>query len=215
MYEATFSIRDESAYAAATAESSATIELWCNDHCDLLHIGDGAEAVIERVRETVGVQAVREQGSEVVVVTADCLRHHEIDDIEGYLHSHGVLLLPPLRYRDGAKVCRLLAVSSDAMTACFHDLVESGHEVHVESKRAISFATGGGPLLAPTDAIPTLTARQREALRLAHGNGYYELPRGTDTETIASEMGVSRRTAEEHLRRAERKVMSFAMQYVT
>ncbi|KAB1190047.1 transcriptional regulator [Haloferax sp. MBLA0076] len=215
MYEATLRIRDDSAYAAATAGTSATIELWCNEHCDLLHVSHEVGGdVLERVRETVGIEAAVERGDEVVAITADCLRHHEIDDIEGYLRRHGVLLLPPLRYQRGAKVCRLLAVSAAALTACFRDLVDSGFDVSVESKREVSFASGDAPLLAPLDAMPDLTGRQREALKLAYEHGYYDLPRGTGTEAIAAQMGVTRRTAEEHLRRAERKVMESVVRYL-
>ncbi|WP_411969074.1 helix-turn-helix domain-containing protein [Haloferax sp. YSSS75] len=215
MYEATFRIRDDSAYAAATAGNSASIELWCNEHCDLLHVSHKVGGdVLEEVRDTVGIEAAVEQGDELIAVTADCLRHHEIDDIEGYLGRHSVLLLPPLRYHRGAKVCRLLAVSASALTACFRDLVESGYDVSVESKREVSFASGDAPLLAPLDAMPSLTGRQREALRLAFEHGYYELPRETGTKAIAAEMGVTRRTAEEHLRRAERKVMASVVRYL-
>jgi predicted DNA binding protein len=215
VYEATFRIRDDSAYAAATAGNTATIELWCNEHCDLLHVSNevGGE-VLEAVDETVGIESAVERGDELLAVTADCLRHHEIDDIEGYIRRHGVLLLPPLRYHRGAKVCRLLAVSAAALTNCFRDLVESGFDVTVESKRQVSFARGDAPLLAPLDAMPTLTTRQREALRIAYEDGYYELPRETETEAIAAQLGVSRRTAEEHLRRAERKVMDSVVRYV-
>ncbi|ELZ98182.1 HTH DNA-binding protein [Haloferax mucosum ATCC BAA-1512] len=215
MYEASLRIRDDSPYAAATAGNAASIELWCNEHCDMLHVSHEVGAdVLARVRDTVGVETSVERDDELVVVTADCLRHHEIDDIEGYLQKHGLLLLPPLRYRDGAKVCRLLAVSADALTACFRDLIDSGFDVSVESKRETSFASGDGPLLAPVDAMPALTGRQREALRLAYEHGYYELPRETGTEAIATQMGISRRTAEEHLRRAERKVMKSVIRYV-
>ncbi|MFC7127850.1 helix-turn-helix domain-containing protein [Haloferax chudinovii] len=215
MYEASLRIRDDSAYAAATAGNAASVELWCNEHCDMLHVSGGVGSdVLDRVGDTVGVAASVERGDELVVVTADCLRDHEIDHIEGYVRKHGLLLVPPLRYRGGAKVCRLLAVSADDLTACFRDLVDSGFDVSVESKRAVSFASGSGPLLAPADAMPALTGRQREALRLAHAGGYYDLPRGIETATIADEMGVSRRTAEEHLRRAERKVMDSVAQYV-
>nr|WP_303650369.1 helix-turn-helix domain-containing protein [Halalkalicoccus sp. NIPERK01] len=62
--------------------------------------------------------------------------------------------------------------------------------------------------------LPELTARQRETMVLAVENGYYELPRETTTETLADELGVSRRTAEDHLRRAERKIITSLVSYL-
>ncbi|MFX0092279.1 MAG: helix-turn-helix domain-containing protein, partial [Candidatus Hodarchaeota archaeon] len=53
------------------------------------------------------------------------------------------------------------------------------------------------------------TSKQQEALTLAFQEGYYELPRKIILESLAKEMNVGRRTFEEHLRKAERKIMAF------
>jgi hypothetical protein len=215
MYEATFRIRDSGAYAAATSRTDARIELWCNDHCDLLHVVDGAtEETLERVRDLVGVRDLLRDSDEVVVVTESCLRATEPDAIEEYLAPHGCLLLPPLRYAEGSKFCRLLALAPGALTECYRDLVADGYDVSVESKREVSSVTQAGPLLTPDDVLPSLTDRQREVFGAAVDRGYYEIPRETTTAAIAEAVGVERRTAEEHLRRAENKVVAALEEYV-
>lgn len=219
MYEATFRIPDAGAYAAATAGSEARIELWCNDHCDLLHVttgGDGAaaETVTARVEELVGVQDRLETTNELVVVTDDCLTSQDPSHVESYLARHGCLLLPPLRYAKGAKFCRVLALDPAALSACYRDLVDDGYRVEVESKREISSVRQDAPLLTLDDTLPTLTERQREVLRTAFSAGYYEIPRRTTTEEIATTVGVERRTAEEHLRRAENKLIAGLVEYL-
>ncbi|SEO56273.1 hypothetical protein SAMN04487948_103243 [Halogranum amylolyticum] len=219
MYEATFRIPDAGSYAAATAGSDARIELWCNDHCDLLHVtaGDDSEAaaaVVARVEELVGVQDRLETTDELVVVTADCLKSHDSSHVETYLARHGCLLLPPLRYARGAKLCRVLALDPAALSACYRDLVDDGYRVGVESKREISAVRQDAPLLRLDDALPTLTERQREVLTTAFDAGYYEIPRRTTTEEIAAVVGVERRTAEEHLRRAENKLLAGVIEYL-
>jgi len=54
-----------------------------------------------------------------------------------------------------------------------------------------------------------LTSKQQEALKFAYRKGYYELPRSVFLENLAKEMNIHRRTYEEHLRKAEKKIMSY------
>lgn len=59
------------------------------------------------------------------------------------------------------------------------------------------------------DAITrVLTPRQHEVLLLAYTNGYYDWPRGTTGEELADELEVTYATFSEHLRKAERKIIS-------
>ena len=57
--------------------------------------------------------------------------------------------------------------------------------------------------------LPKLSLRQKEALQLAVREGYYEIPRKTDLETLGKQMKISRQTFEQHLRYAQRKLMPF------
>ncbi len=215
MYEATFHIEGEGAYAVATADTDTSVELWCNDHCDLLYVTDGAtEEILIHVRERVGVQELLRRPNELVVVTDDCLTRHEGNLIETYLARHNCLLLPPLRYSNGAKSCRVLALDPAALTACYRDLIEDGFSVTVERKREIETVAHDAPLLTLDGVLPDLSPRQREIFSTAYDEGYYEIPRKTTTEAIADEVGIERRTAEEHLRRAENKLVTALIDYI-
>ena len=215
MYEATFHIAGDGAYAAATAGTDGSVELWCNDHCDLLYLtGDATDEILADVRDRIGVQDLLRRPDEVVVVTADCLKHQEETFIETYLARYDCLLVPPLRYADGAKSCRVLALDAANLTACYRDLVGDGFSVSVERKREIETVAHDAPLLTLDSVLPDLSVRQRETLTTAHERGYYEIPRRTTTAEIAAATGVERRTAEEHLRRAENKLIDAMMEYV-
>lgn len=215
MYEATFRIEGEGAYAAATANTDATVELWCNDHCDLLYVTDGAtDEILAHVRTHVGVQDLLRRPNELVVVTTECLQQYESGLIETYLARHNCLLLPPLRYANGAKSCRVLALDPSALTACYRDLIEDGFSVEVERKREIETVAHDAPLLTLDGVLPDLSPRQREIFGTAYDDGYYEIPRETTTEAIAEDVGIERRTAEEHLRRAENKLVTALIEYV-
>jgi PAS domain S-box-containing protein len=54
----------------------------------------------------------------------------------------------------------------------------------------------------------TLTDKQYAALRAAYFAGYFDWPRGSTAEEVADSMGVSSPTLHNHLRKAERKLLS-------
>jgi len=54
----------------------------------------------------------------------------------------------------------------------------------------------------------SLTDKQRSALRAAYFAGYFDWPRGSTAEEVADSMGVSSPTLHNHLRKAERKLLS-------
>jgi PAS domain S-box-containing protein len=54
----------------------------------------------------------------------------------------------------------------------------------------------------------SLTDKQRSALRAAYFSGYFDWPRGSTAEEVAESMGVSSPTLHNHLRKAERKLLS-------
>lgn len=206
MHQATISIEDDTAYAAATAGNDAVIELWCNEHCDLLHVRGPADGAVEYVSERVGVRDRLREGDEQLVVTEDCLQQHEEGYIETYVRRHGCLLLPPLRYQDGAKRVRVLALDGERLSGFFRDLNDD-YDVDVAATHAVSAPVSGSPLLRLGAFDPDLSARQREVLLAAWEAGYYEIPREVTTEELAAEFGLDRRTVEDHVRRAERKLV--------
>lgn len=58
------------------------------------------------------------------------------------------------------------------------------------------------------NAISKLTARQREVFEAATDAGYYEIPREVTQENLAEEFDVTVSTVDEHLRKAEAKLLS-------
>ncbi len=59
-----------------------------------------------------------------------------------------------------------------------------------------------------------LTEKQIDALLTAHRNGYYMLPRRADVQTIAAKKRVPRTTFQEHLKKAENKLVAALVPYV-
>lgn len=215
MYEATFTIPDSTAYTEPTAGTDCRVRLWCNEHSDLLYVaGAEIQPLLAQVDEDVGIAQQVRGDEEAVVVTSSCLTRHEASSVDRYLADNNCLLLPPLRYEDGAKHCRVLALDALNLTEFYDDLVADGFDVDVRTKREVRAPTQSAPLLALEDVLPELTGRQREVLTLAVEEGYYDLPRGVATADLADELGLGRRTTEDHLRRAEKKLVTGLVSYL-
>jgi predicted DNA binding protein len=214
MHEAVLGIEHPGAYAAATAGTDTTVELWCNDHCDLLHVGgEESAAVVAHVEDVVGVRERLAEDDERLLITDECLKERGDDPIEATLAAHDCLLVPPLRYAEGRKWCRVLALDAANLTAFYRD-VAAEFPVVVDSKREVASVRADRPLLTLDSALPDLSPRQQEALLTAVESGYYRIPRDATTAEIAAELGIERRTLEEHLRRAENKVVAGLAEYL-
>ncbi|MFC3957016.1 helix-turn-helix domain-containing protein [Halovivax cerinus] len=206
MHEATFRLEPAGPYGEPTAGTDTTVSLWCNDHADLVSIRGDPAAVLAAVDERVGVSDRIDRGDRTLAVTADCLGE-EGGTVDRSLRRHGCLLVPPLRYERGTKLVQVLALDPDDLTALYRDLVDES-SVTVESKHSFDEPdTGGDRGQSPFEARPSLSPRQREAITIAHDRGYYERPREVTVQVVGDELGVTRRTAAEHLRRAETKVI--------
>lgn len=76
-------------------------------------------------------------------------------------------------------------------------------------------AVGANPVLrtltdydGPSNPLDGLTARQREVLTLAFESGYFDVPRETTTDDLATELGIDSSTVREHLQRAQKNLLA-------
>lgn len=99
------------------------------------------------------------------------------------------------------------------------DVVDTGDKEINERLRSLESETGANVVVDKTGAISNisedisqqqdlLTDRQREVLDLARKHDYYGWPRETTTQELAHELGISKTTLLEHLRKAEAKLLN-------
>ncbi|WP_265107914.1 helix-turn-helix domain-containing protein [Halosolutus halophilus] len=218
MHEVTFRLSGTDGYAAVTDALAVEIALWCNDHADLLRVRGpptDVDRVCDRVDAIAGVDDALVDGGRAVVVTDACVRGADEPTVDAHLAATGCVLLPPLRYEDGNRWCRVLALSADRLTALYRSL-QAEFDVTVAEKRSLEPGIDGAATESPLGlerVLPSLTRRQRQVFTLAVERGYYRSPRETSMEAIADTVGIDRRTAEEHRRRAEAKLVDAVVEY--
>ncbi|HUR69977.1 MAG TPA: helix-turn-helix domain-containing protein [Candidatus Thermoplasmatota archaeon] len=117
----------------------------------------------------------------------------------------GCTIVWPALFVGGEESYTILAPTRERFDSLMVDLRAHG-DVSVErvGEAAPSQLHVNVPL---TDITTNLTERQLVVLQKAIAEGYYDSPRRTSTEALAATFGVTRSTLEEHLRKAERRVL--------
>lgn len=106
----------------------------------------------------------------------------------------------PIRIRDGREYWTVVV---DAGTDSGRQL----EEIRVEMNAEITVTGAGDAIATSVGNDDSLTERQREVFETAKRLGYYNWPRETSADALASELDVSKATVLEHLRKAEAKLL--------
>ncbi|MFB6160217.1 MAG: helix-turn-helix domain-containing protein [Haloferacaceae archaeon] len=166
--------------------------------------GDAVDALVEDVRaspltasvSTVpGARTAAGQATRGLLVECDAAR-----TIRTAFADRGFVHRGPTRHEAGVERRTLLARTDRETVRRALDDVARSHDADVDLARLTATPRAGGDR-------DRLSPRQREALDLARARGYYAYPRETDAGALAAEMGVTKSTYLEHLRKAEAKVL--------
>jgi predicted DNA binding protein len=191
------------------------ISMWCLWDKELLQVPtrdtrtlDGIEKGIRKAGHVIEEWVDAGQGR-IFLLNCTCEKYRSIWTIE---EEHECLDAPPAVYRDGWGYFRMLSLNDSRTRALFQDMNRAG-PTELIRKREL-----------PLNSLPTniwvhglfseLTPKQRDAMLQAHRYGYYASPRQIKTENIAKGLGLSRSTYEEHLRKAENRILTALIPYL-
>lgn len=191
------------------------ISMWCIWNRELLQVPTQDEAILRSIEKEVRkagrvVDRWAEAGeSRVLMLRCTC---GNLDSPWNVWEAHDFTDAPPAVYRDGWGYFRVLTFDEDGTRALFRDFGTRG-PTELLRKREL-----------PLQVLPTsiwvsslfgdLTGKQADALLKAHRYGYYTSPRKITTESIANALGIARSTYEEHLRKAENRIIEALTPYL-
>jgi len=217
LYEASFRVRHECPYREISERyPDLTIREWYLDDCQVIEItapGSPTDDLLDEIHRlgTVLHRSVDESG--LHVVTQSCLCSLEDSIIERF-EEFNCLYQPPTIHRQGWEHYSVIAFDERDVRGLVREL-ETDRDIEVLSKTAITEQQIPHSMLAPVDQLfEDVTERQLAALRLALERGYYEQPRKTSLRELAEQTAVARSTYEEHLRKAENKLLTNAGQFL-
>lgn len=217
LYEASIRVKHECPYREISERHpDLTIREWPLSDCQVLEITSETAPTDDLLDEisqlgTVLHESAGEHGYHVV--TQSCLCSLEASIIDRF-ETHNCLYQSPTIYRHGWEHYTVVAFDGDDIRALLGDL-RADREIELLSKTAISETQVPHSMLAPASQLfDDLTDRQLAALQLALERGYYEQPRKTSLRELADQTTVARSTFEEHLRKAENKLLTNAGQFL-
>ncbi|MGM0592223.1 MAG: helix-turn-helix domain-containing protein [Halobacteriota archaeon] len=217
LYEASFRVKHECPYREISERyPDLTIREWYLDDCQVIEItapGSPTDDLLDEIDRlgTVLHESVDDAG--LHVVTQSCLCSLEDSIIERF-EAHNCLYQPPTIHRQGWEHYSVIAFDEGDIRALLGEL-KADRDIEVLSKTAITEQRIPHSMLAPVDQLfEDVTERQMAALRLALESGYYEQPRKTSLRELADQTAVARSTYEEHLRKAENKILTNAGQFL-
>ncbi|AGB31801.1 Bacterio-opsin activator HTH domain-containing protein [Natrinema pellirubrum DSM 15624] len=217
LYEASFRVKHECPYREISERHpDLTIREWYLNDCQVLEITSSETPTDDLLEEidslgTILHRSVDDSG--LHIVTQSCLCSLEGSIIDRF-EEYNCLYQPPTIHRQGWEHYSVIAFDEADVRALIRDL-KSDRDIDVLSKTAIEEQQIPHSMLAPVDQLfEDLTDRQLAALRLALESGYYEQPRKTSLRELAERTSVARSTYEEHLRKAENKLLTNAGEFL-
>lgn len=125
----------------------------------------------------------------------------------------GFLPLGPTRLENGRECFDLLVDDREELSKAI-DLLDEFGNVTLE-RISEDFRHEIVPSTAEwQELLSTIPPRQRELLNRAAQQGYFEIPRQITLEELANDMGITKTTASNHLRKVERQMIEFLLPYI-
>jgi predicted DNA binding protein len=210
LFQASFRIRHECPYRELSEQyPDLTIKEWYLSDCQVLEIstvGVPTDDLLDDIDHLGTMLHKSEEENGLHVVMQSCLCALEGSIIERF-EEYNCLYQPPTVHRHGWEHYSVIAFDEEQIRALYNDLA-ADRDIEVLSKTGLEQTQIPESLLAPMDQLfHGLTDRQLVAIRLALDNGYYEQPRKASIAELARQTSVARSTFEEHLRKAENKLL--------
>ncbi|HYB75572.1 MAG TPA: helix-turn-helix domain-containing protein [Nitrososphaerales archaeon] len=223
-YELGFKLQHDCPYNDLSKKyPSMIMSQWCNHEKDILEISyknldnfQDIQGDLVSLNKTLGVRPIRRAftNSNVQVMTQHCACTKIKTSTAPVFERHNCLELEPTILRGGWEWYRVIAFSKKDIKALFDDL-DKFCKVEMVSRRTVEDGSMRDTFIISTVSLfGELTEKQAQALVLALNSGYYRVPKKATTEEIAGRLSLPRTTYEEHLRKAESKVLMAVAPYL-
>jgi predicted DNA binding protein len=200
---------------------SVSIQRWCNLQVDILELQSPREADAEDLERALR-EMLRGLGARLIRFNRYSPKNMEAvigcrcatdNSTVAMIEWAGCIPVMPVNYRGGLEYCRVLAFTKDTLNSAVSSLSKIS-KLEIESKSVVPRESARGAITVPVDEfLGTLTKKQLAAFIVAMQMGYYGMPKRATIDEIASKQGMKRSTYEEHLRKAELKILQAVKPY--
>lgn len=211
-----FRIRRAKGVGAATARHPVTLHTWCNLETDFVEAVEGTdrerEAALRTILRSFGPNLVASAGPASNAALIPCPADPRTS-VRVAIERHTGLLMPPVVSHKGWDTFRTVLFDG-SQTAPLLAAVSALGEVETLSKRPLERFDAHSFFVPTGELLAGMTRRQAEALVGAARHGYYAEPRGSTLADVAATIGIGRSSLEEHLRKAENRLLNTVAPFV-
>lgn len=190
---------------------------WCNREHEVIEIivedDEQYSAVMEEISKLSGIIDKLSDRDKIHLVTKTCSCSYG-KSVSKNIDACNLLHVMPVVYEQGWEYHRAIAFKHEDLERLLQLLEEKGFVFEILRKIPFDGFLGSSLTLTADALFSELTERQMDALLTAYRNGYYRLPRKADVKTIAFKERVPRTTYQEHLKKAENKLVAALVPYI-
>ena len=194
---------------------SASVFIWCNRENDVIEIvvrnPEEYPLVMEEFHaQRVHIKDVIEEIADEQRLYLNVHRCHcmEGDTIVRHIGKLNILNIFPNMIENGWVYHRLIVFRHKDLEELLTRFEKWGWFYKILRKVPFDGFVASSLTMSADALFSGLTEKQMEAVLAAHRHGYYNLPRASDVKTIAAKEKVPRTTFQEHLTKAENKLVA-------
>lgn len=192
------------------------ISLWCNSSADILEVEadslesfDGLQKDLASLSKDQGTRILSRtiQQGKLQLVAKTCACDQIPTKVDPVFEKYNFMQVPPEVMTDGWEHYRLIGFDEHDLGGMLRRLDQIGKAEVLYKKSIPEGVTDDSFLISLSSLFGQLTEKQLKALVAAVEGGYYEIPKRVTTEELARQRRQPRTTFEEHIRKAESKVV--------
>jgi hypothetical protein len=218
LFEVVFKITHDCPFGNISRKfPSLKMFVWCNREHEVV------EAIVEKpeeyaavMKETSKMDGLIEEisdGHKIHLITKECFCNLE-NSIGKNIDTFNLLHVLPVVYEQGWEYYRIIAFKHEDVNGLFRRLDSKGFTYEILRKVPFDGFIASSLTLTADALFSSLTEKQIDALLASFNSGYYNLPRKIPLTLIARKRRVPRTTFEEHLRKAENKLVAGLIPYL-
>ena len=198
---------------------SASVFIWCNRENDVVEVvvrnPEDYPLVMEEIRAFPAMNVIEEMTDEhrlyLSVSKCECMQQ---DTIVRHIGELDILNIFPNMIENGWTYHRLIVFKHEDLEELLERFDKWGWFYKILRKVPFDGFVASSLTMSADALFSGLTEKQMEAILSAHRHGYYNLPRDADVQAIAAQMKVPRTTFQEHLMKAENKLVSALIPHI-
>lgn len=224
MFEVSFKLQHDCPYTRFSMKNpEVRVVEWCNNQIHVMEVDCPDIETFSKIEPDLKELMVWKGGKvlkknflegnlQLIVRTCRCSKISQ--NISELIQRNSCLEMPPDTYYGGWEEYRVIGFRDSDYKRLFEELSQLGPLQILRKKVIPEKSIRDAFVISISSVFSELTGKQVNSLLAALEYGYYQVPKKTTAEEIASKHKVPRTTFEEHLRKAESKILRAMAPYV-